>query len=120
MGYAGPNRRKHTRIDRRFMARFRVRGDAPWQIVILKNLSASGALFYCDRRLDVGTIVELRINFPLYQKSVIATVARTVRVESPVETSVYRIAVTFTEIGRDEQDSIDRAANDLYSDDIGT
>jgi len=116
MAYPGPDRRRHKRIEEKFMARMRLRKGASWEIVILKNLSATGALFLYGQRLPVGSVVELRINFPFYQKSIIATVARTVRVESQARTSLFRIAVAFTEIGKDEQSSIDKAANDLFPD----
>lgn len=99
------------------MARFREKkSGSSWEIVVLKNLSASGALFYCHKRIDVGSTLELRINFPLYQKSVIATVARTVRVDSQTHQALFRVAVEFTDIGKEERESIDRAAQDYYPD----
>ncbi len=117
MAYPGSDRRKHKRIEEKFMARVRVNKDARWEIVVLKNLSASGTLFLYGQRLKIGSLVELRINFPFYQKSIIATVARTVRVESQAHASLFRVAVEFTEIGKDEQSSIDKAANDLLPED---
>lgn len=98
------------------MARVRVAKGAPWEIVLLKNLSASGCLFQYSERLAVGTIIELRINFPFYQKSIIATVARTIRVESQTRSPLFRVAVEFTSIGKEEQSSIDKAANGLVPD----
>ncbi len=53
------------------MERFKIRSDEAqemesndWDSVILKNLSAGGALFFYNKELEIGTLLSLKIYVP--------------------------------------------------------
>ena len=69
-------KRLHQRIDKSFTARFKEEGSPHWDIVILQSLSAGGALFKFNRKLPIGSRVDLRINFPFYDVSAISVPVR--------------------------------------------
>ncbi len=57
-------RRKYKRIGKQYMARFKIRSDEAqeiesndWDSVILKNVSAGGALFFYNKDLEIGTFL---------------------------------------------------------------
>ena len=63
--------RQYKRLKKPFVIRFRVRQDEEfsdvfggWNIVTAEDLSARGTLFIYDQQLEVGAILELKINFP--------------------------------------------------------
>ena len=110
-------KRKHKRIQRKFVAHFHVRPHDPaaktkWDIVTVRNLSAGGVLFNYDKELTEGRIVDFKINFPGC-KDPIVCVAKIIRIEAPVDYGILPTAVFFAEISEKDKKAIDRLASKL-------
>ena len=61
-------KRKHQRINRKFVLKVAAEGDSPvtrdWTLVTTKNMSAGGVMFTYDRTLREGTPLDFTIFFP--------------------------------------------------------
>jgi hypothetical protein len=65
----GPEKRKYRRIEKPFMARFRVKQfegvDTPltnWEAVTLKDVSVGGTLFNYKKNLGFNSLLDLKID----------------------------------------------------------
>ncbi len=95
-------RRKYLRIKKPYITRYKVIPDdykltKDWDGVAVVNLSAGGIFIYSRTKLEVGTIVDLRIGFLSLLPSQIC-VGRVVRVKKHLGTFLFSIAIAFTEI----------------------
>lgn len=106
-------RRIHKRITKHFTARLRFYGDhsADWSIVVLRNLSSSGALFVYDHQLAPGTLVNLKINFWAQQQP-IQCFGRVLRANR-ISASFYEVAVYLSQIDNHDRQLIDWAAEEF-------
>jgi hypothetical protein len=106
-------RRVHKRITKHFTARLRFYGDhsTDWSIVVLRNLSSSGALFVYDHQLTPGTLVNLKINFWAQQQP-IQCFGRVLRT-SKISASFYEVAVYLSQIDNHDRQLIDWAADEF-------
>ncbi len=117
--YNGQERRKYKRkykkIEKEYMARFAIRADEAqemesndWDSVILKNVSAGGALFFYNKDLEIGTLLYLKIYVPK-AILIINCVGKIIRIDKPKPTSMFGIAIKFTEIGEKEEELINKS-----------
>jgi hypothetical protein len=117
--YYGQERRKYKRkykkIGKQYMARFAIRSDEAqemesndWDSVILKNVSAGGALFFYNKDLEIGTLLYLKIYVPK-AILIINCVGKIIRIDKPKSTSMLGIAIKFTEIGEKEEELISKS-----------
>ncbi len=97
------------------MARLRIKqyegleiSCAEWDIVVLKELSAVGALFYYIKYLGLGTLLDLKIDLSK-STSTINCVGKVTRIEQFEPTSVFTIAIKFIDIGEQEREMINTA-----------
>ena len=100
-----PEQRKYVRIEKPYITRFRVKpcdgmDTQAWDTVAAANLSAGGIFFYTSTKMEVGTILDLEIDFSLVHPS-IRCVGSVIRVKRHLDASKIGYAVEFTEI--DEQ-----------------
>ena len=100
--------RSHKRIYRHFIASFQIRPEesqkansTKWEVVTLNDLSAGGALFNFDKEIEVGSFLDVVINFILLQHP-LECQAKVLRVQKMQDSPLYRVAVIFTKI--DEND----------------
>lgn len=114
-------KRRYERIKKHFVVRFRIKPGQPqsgsltgWNIVTLQDLGAGGILFNYDQEIEVGTLIDLKINFPPL-RTPIDCVARVVRVEKPPLPPIVRIAAVFVNIGKKEKGLVEKAAEEFYS-----
>jgi len=112
--YKGPERRKCKRIKRQFMARFREEFSDGWDMVTVCNFGAGGVLFNYNKKVELGTIMDFKINFPMAEKS-IPCKGKSIRIEEPFKSHVYHIAAEFIEIDRKDSELVNNAAEDFYS-----
>ena len=103
--YNIPEQRKYVRIERPYITRFRVKPcddfvTKDWDTVAVINLSAGGIFFYAGVNLEVGTILDLKIDFSRSHPSIIC-VGRVIRVKRHLDTCILGYTIEFTEI--DEQ-----------------
>ena len=67
-----PEQRRHPRVEKSFLVRYREQGrpQSEWMMSPLKDLSLSGARFLCERRFDVGTMVDMELVLPMVREPV--------------------------------------------------
>ncbi len=102
--YRVSERRKYPRIEKPFITRFHVKINADmickeWDVVVVINLSASGVFLCAKRKLEVGSILNLKIGFSISQPSIIC-VGRVIRMKRHLETSAIGFAIEFTEANK--------------------
>jgi hypothetical protein len=106
------NKRKYKRIEKPYMARLRIKqyegleiSSAEWDIVVLKDLSAGGALFYYSKYLGLGSLLDLKIDVSTATPTV-KCAGEVTRIEQSLPHSIIRIATEFTEISEQEKEMI--------------
>jgi c-di-GMP-binding flagellar brake protein YcgR len=117
-------RRKHKRIKRHFIVKLHIRSEAKpkeeennmledWEMVTLQDMSAGGALFNYNKKLEENTLVDLKIEFPA-TKDTVNCVGKVLRVfEAPMK-PLYRVAVEFVEISEKDRNMVNRLAEELF------
>ena len=119
-GHAMEEKRRHKRIERSFMSWFRTvsfvligRCFSKWDMVTVRNLSASGMLFCYDDTITKGTQVNFKIIFP-FSAHVIRCIGRIIRNNKPQEDSYPKIsfiAAEFEKIKKEDKHLINEIAN---------
>lgn len=112
-------RRKYKRIDRPFIVKFRARSDEAiekdsscWDIVAVCDLGSGGALFNYNKKIEIGTIIDLKIGFSV-TKPPINCVGKIIRSDELKYHSMFRVATKFTEIGKRERELINKTVEDI-------
>ncbi len=102
--YNDRERRKYKRIEKPFMAGFRVRQyeghetvSTKWDKVAVKDLSAGGMLFIYNKNLGLDSLLDLKIDESKYTPT-INCVGKIIRIDKPIPISIFGIAIEFTEI----------------------
>jgi len=68
--FAVRNRRRHKRVSSPVSVKFRTCTDlrsgkkSEWDMVLLRNISAGGALFLSDKEIETGALMDFVINVP--------------------------------------------------------
>ncbi len=98
-------RRKYTRIEKEYIIKFHVKSNVEiiysnWVMVVGTNLSASGVFFYANEKLEVNTILVLKLGIS-HDHPLIICAGKIVRTKRHLDTSVVGFGIQFTEI--DEQ-----------------
>ncbi|MFH1641035.1 MAG: PilZ domain-containing protein [Candidatus Omnitrophota bacterium] len=71
MAYSGPERRKHPRINGRFIVSYRIVKDYyDSDVSQTKNISQGGMLLTTNRQFEPETILALEIRLPFAQDSI--------------------------------------------------
>ena len=119
--YDGPERRVYKRIRKHFIAKFQSRPrdaqektSANWDMVTIYNLGAGGTLFNYNRRLEVGSLLNLEIKFPI-SETPIHGVVKIIRIEESSKGLILHIAAVFIEIDKKQKEIINEAAEGFYS-----
>ncbi len=118
-----PNDRKHVRVVKPYVVRFRVKpGETQnkvskdWDMVTTNNLSANGIFFFANRNLEVGTILELKIGFSLSHPSIICVcVGKIIRMRKHMDTSTIGLAIVFTEIDEQAKKAICNVVSEIVT-----
>jgi hypothetical protein len=110
--YNGQERRKLKRIEKPYRVRFKIRSDEAqemgaddWDSVTLHDLSAGSAVFFYNKDLEIGTLLDLKIDVS-ESTPTINCVGKIIRIDKTQHTSMFRIAAEFTEIGEQEKEII--------------
>ncbi len=98
-------KRKYVRVKKPYITHFRVklRDDTvskEWDTVTIVNLSAGGIFFYYSTNLEVGTLLDLKIDFSRSYPTIICA-GKVIRVKRHLNTCIIGHSIEFTEI--DEQ-----------------
>ena len=121
MAYKGPERREHKRIYKNYIVRFQIRPNdkqekvfVGWDMVTAVNLGAGGILLNYDRKIEPGSLLDLKINFPGTPDPIECT-GRVRRVEKSKRSSKTRIATEFVDIDENTRKHICQAVEDHHS-----
>ena len=114
----GHERRKDKRREKLYMAEVRVKRhegheteSAGWDSVTLHNLSVGGTFFVYRKDLEVGTILDLKID-GTETRRIINCVGKVTRVEQFQYTSMFCAAIKFIDIGKKEKETINTSVEE--------
>ncbi len=117
--YNGPERREFKRREKLYMAGVRVKqheghetGSTGWDSVTLHNLSVGGTFFTYKKDLEIGALLDLKIDIP---ESMITVncVGEVTRIEQFMSSSMFCTAIKFIDIGEQEKEAINTAVEEV-------
>jgi len=95
MTYAGPERRRHERINARFIVSYRILDEVDnVDITQTKNLSLGGMLLTTNRRFNAGTNLALEIRLP-FDPNPIMIIARVLESREISKDLIYDTRLVF-------------------------
>jgi hypothetical protein len=110
-------RRKHQRVEKPIIIRFRIRPEngqemasSKWDMVGVNDLSAGGLFFNSSNNIKDGTILDLKIGFSTSSTSIQCT-GMVTRVKKQPDTSIFGIAAAFMNIAESEKELINKFIN---------
>ena len=64
------DKRGHPRVNRRFVIRFKFHyiENSNWAMPTLRNISRTGCYFYSDVLCEVGQMLDIKIQFPVFNE----------------------------------------------------
>jgi hypothetical protein len=80
-------------------------------MVALKDLSAGGAFFYYSKYVELGSLLDLKIDVSTAMPTV-KCAGKVTRIEQSLAHSLIRIATVFTEIDEQEKEMINTAVEE--------
>ncbi len=114
--YNNAEKRKYLRIEKPYMARFRVKPyensgavSTDWDMVAVNDLGAGGIFFNSSNDLKIGTILNLKIGFSTTTPSIKCDGIVT-RVINHPNTSIFGVATAFTKIDEHMKEMINKVA----------
>ena len=117
--YTGQERRKLKRKEKPYIVRFRniplaakKTVSTDWDVAVVKNLSAGGMLFDYNENLGLGLLLDLKIAVSTVTPT-INCVGKITRIDKPQTTSMFCIAIRFTDIGEQEKELISKAIEEV-------
>ncbi len=113
--YKYREKRKHKRIEKPFMVRFRTiplvakkMVSTDWDMVPVKNLSAGGMLFDYNKNLELDSLLDFKIDISKYTPT-INCVGKIIRIEELQPNSRLRIEIEFIGIREQEKELINKS-----------
>ncbi len=98
MAYAGPERRRHPRINGRFIVSYRIVEEIDsTDITQTKNISLGGMLLTTNRKFDQGTKLALEIRLPFDPNS-IKLIAKILDSREITKNLIYDTRLMFLEV----------------------
>ncbi|MBT3354273.1 MAG: PilZ domain-containing protein [Candidatus Scalindua sp.] len=114
--YEHSEKRKYIRIEKPYIARFRVKPgmnsdvvSTDWDMVAVNDLGAGGVFFNSSNDLEIGTILDLKIGYSAATPSIRCDGVVTRVINNP-NTSIFGVATAFTEIDERMRKMINRVA----------
>ena len=93
-------RRKYSRLEKPFMARFRVKQyeglemfSTVWDMVPVRDISVGGLSFNYTKYLGFNSLLDFKINI---RSSTINCVGKIIRIDRPQPHSMFRIATVLS------------------------
>lgn len=113
-------KREYKRIDKPFIMNVRVKPEEAkeaayedWDLVDVKNLGAGGVYFYYNKDLEVGSVVDLKIDLSEFT-SPITCAGKAIRIKKHQRSSIYDVVIEFTEIDGQVKDAINKAVEESH------
>ncbi len=117
--YKGIEKRKHKRIEKPYMASFRIiysknlhMPPADWIKISLKDINAGGVSFNYNENLGIDLFLDLQIDLSK-STPIINCVGKVTRIEHPQPNSMFRIAIEITEIEEQEKEVINTTVEEI-------
>ena len=124
--YNGQERRKFKRREKLYMAGVRVKQheghetkSTGWDSVTLHNLSVGGTFFIYKKDLEIGALIDLKIDIPESMLNV-NCVGEVTRIEQFMSTSMFCTAIKFIDIGEQEKEAINTTVEEVLEQDNKT
>jgi hypothetical protein len=118
--YNYAEKRKYIRIEKPYMARFRVKPEGNqgvvstgWDMVAVNDLGAGGVFFNSSNNLEIGTVVNLKIGFSTTMPSIKCDGIVT-RVINHPNTFIFGVVTVFTKIDEHIKEMINKVAELNY------
>lgn len=116
----GKERRKYKRTGKPYyMAALQIKhheelktSSARWDWVVLKDLSAGGALFSYNKNLEIGTLLDLIIDVSKHTPA-INCVGGVTRIEQSQPHSALRFAIEFEDIDEQAKELLNKLAEEI-------
>jgi type II secretory ATPase GspE/PulE/Tfp pilus assembly ATPase PilB-like protein len=83
------------------------RGFKPEQLSVTRDISAGGLLFISNESLEIGSILELKIELPNDEEP-IECLARVVRIDETDQANAYNVAICFLDIAGAERSRLNK------------
>lgn len=98
MSYSGPERRKHSRIESRFVVSYRVLEENDnVDVTQTKNLSLGGMLLTTNRQFEPGTNMALEIRLP-FDPDPIMLIGKVIESHEVTKNLIYDTRLAFLAI----------------------
>ncbi len=95
MNYAGPERRKHPRINVNFIVSYRILDDEDTaDLSQTKNISQGGMLLTTNRHFNSGTFIKMFIRVPLVQNKLML-IGKVTDSKEVVKGLIYETRISF-------------------------
>ena len=118
--YAGPERRKYTRIRQPSIVEFNVvpggaggEGAAGCDVVGMEDLGAGGVLFKSKDKIEIGTLLEFTISLQGVERDVHCG-GEVIRIKELSYSHMFLVAAMFTDISEEDKEMINKIADDFY------
>ena len=122
-------KRKHIRIGQQFIRNFQVRPHQEgkggilvafkkkpqWETVQVVDVSAGGVLFSYSKEIEKDILLDIKIDFYALKDEIKCT-GKVLRVQRGMDSGKYHVAILFTQIGPEDQETINRIAQGYYPD----
>lgn len=114
----GIEQRKYARAERPFTLWLRIKSSEAhdvtseeWDSSVSKDLGAGGVFFYYKRSLAIGSLVDLKIKVS-DDTPPIDCVGKIIRTKKHLHSSIYNIAIEFTDISDQEKEMINKVVTE--------
>ena len=106
-------KRRFKRIEKPYMARFRIKPAGAWDMVGVNDLGAGGVFFNSSNNLEVGAVLDLKIGFSKSTPAIKCDGVVTRVIKYPY-TSIYGIGTAFSKIDEHMKEMINKVAEVNY------
>jgi c-di-GMP-binding flagellar brake protein YcgR len=111
MEYAGPERRKSSRLEHNFVVSYRVlEEDDNVDITQTKNIGSGGMWLTTNREFDAGTKLALKLRLPLHPDEM-TIIAKVVESREVVSNLIYDTHLEFISLDENYKKSIDKTVD---------
>jgi len=123
------SRRTYTRLSTKLKIDYRLTGDLSKSVKELiqsshaeaelerssstRDVSASGVLFYLDKPLPLGGILEIEIEIPAQEDKPIECLSKVERVDEMMKNKIYGIGIRFLDMSPADHVRIDNYLKDI-------
>ena len=111
-------KRKHKRIDKPYLVRFRIKlhashenANTDWDMVPVRDLSATGIFFLCKEDLGTNSLLDLKIEISNHVPTICCT-GTVIRIKKHLNSPMFGVAVEFMDIPEKDKEMINKAVEE--------